>query len=144
MKELYLLALLLTADYQKAEQCFVVSLEDCLSGRPVFREWAERWSRRAIITNAIRGVAQTKMFEPTYGEADSSQRPTVELDLGQCLEGITHLPLFERFAVTLSVFERYTVQECSLVLGGTRADVVRARTRALQKLAEIHSSTTAP
>jgi hypothetical protein len=143
MKDLYLLALLLTADHQRAEQCFVVSLEDCLLGRPIFREWAERWSRRAIITNAIQIIAQAKMFEPTFCESDSPQQPTMGLGLGEPLNGIPHLAPFERFVLILSVFERYTVQECSLLLSITRGDVVRARTRALQKLAGIHSSTTA-
>lgn len=136
MKDLYLLALLLTADHQKAEQCFAASLEGCLCGRPVFAEWAERWSRRAIIINAIRIIAPGAMLETSNGEADSSQQPPMELVLGQPLDGITHLARFERFAVILSMFERYTVQECSLLLGWTRGDVVRARTRALQKLAE--------
>jgi hypothetical protein len=140
MKDLYLLALLLTADHQKAEQCFAASLEDCLFGRPIFAEWAERWSRRAIITNAIQIIAQGTTLEPRNGEDDSSHQPTMELGLGRPLEGIAHLARFERFAVILLVFERYTVQECSLLLGGTRANVIRARTRALQKLAEIDSN----
>jgi hypothetical protein len=143
MKDLYLLALLLTADHQKAEQCFAASLEDCLFGRPIFAEWAERWSRRAIIANAIQIIAQGTTLEPGNDEGDSSPQTIAELGLGQLLDGIAHLAHFELFAVILSVFERYTVQECSLLLGGTRADVIRARIRALQKLAEIHSKTTA-
>jgi hypothetical protein len=143
MKDLYLLALLLTVDHHRAEQCFATSLEDCLFGRPIFTEWAERWSRRAIITSAIRLMSPATIFGNTFCETDSPRQPAIGAGLGQPLEGIAHLAPFDRFAVVVSVFERYTVQECSLLLGATRADVIRARTRALQKLAEIHSNTTA-
>src|SRR5207249_8365560 len=54
---LYLLALLLTADASKAEQCFVAGLEDSIQGNPVFKEWVRSWSRRMIIKNAIQMVS---------------------------------------------------------------------------------------
>src|SRR5215469_10406300 len=54
MKDLYLLALLLTADPVRAEQCFVAGFDDCSGGNRVFKEWAQAWARRVIIKNAIR------------------------------------------------------------------------------------------
>src|SRR6516225_12066480 len=57
MNNLYLLALVLTADSEKAEQCFVSGLDDCISGNQVFREWARSWARRVVIKNAIRIIA---------------------------------------------------------------------------------------
>src|SRR5215831_21002533 len=57
MKNLYLLALVLTADSEKAEQCFVSGLDDCTSGNQVFREWARSWARRVVIKRAIRMIA---------------------------------------------------------------------------------------
>src|SRR5215831_13395524 len=57
MKNLYLLALVLTADSEKAEQCFVSGLDDCITGNQVFREWAGSWARRVVIKNAIRMIA---------------------------------------------------------------------------------------
>ena len=56
MNSLYLLAFLLTADREKAEQCFVAGLEDSVEGNPVFKEWARSWARRAIIQNAVRVI----------------------------------------------------------------------------------------
>ena len=50
---------------------------------------------------------------------------------------ITALPAFERFVFVLSVLERYSDQDCSLLLGSTRAQVIAARSRALQHIAEI-------
>src|SRR5215472_9439167 len=57
MKNLYLLALVLTADAEKAEQCFVSGLDDCTAGNPVFKEWARSWARRVVIKRAIRMIA---------------------------------------------------------------------------------------
>ena len=46
MKGFYLLSLLLTADEAKAEKCFVSSLEGCIEGNSVFKEWAHSWAKR--------------------------------------------------------------------------------------------------
>ncbi|MGB8911275.1 MAG: hypothetical protein WCC85_03320 [Candidatus Sulfotelmatobacter sp.] len=57
------------------------------------------------------------------------------------ITGIVDLPAFERFAFVMSVLERYSDQECSLLLGCVRADVAAARTRALERLgkfADLH------
>ena len=56
MDGFYLLSFLLTADREKAEQCFVSGLEDSMKGNPVFKEWARSWARRAVIQNAVRAV----------------------------------------------------------------------------------------
>src|ERR1700683_2796453 len=57
INSLYLLSYLLTADREKAEQCFVSGLEDAVEGNPVFREWARSWARRVIIVNAVRAIS---------------------------------------------------------------------------------------
>src|SRR5215469_18242139 len=62
MTGLHLLAFLLSADTDKAEQCFVAGLESSIAGNPVFQQWARSWSKRAIIKNAI------KMIAPTPGQ----------------------------------------------------------------------------
>jgi hypothetical protein len=54
MNSLYLLSLLLTADTQKAEQCFISGFDDSVSHRFVFKERASFWARRSIILQAIR------------------------------------------------------------------------------------------
>src|SRR4029077_9611667 len=56
MSGLYLLSFLLTANREKAEQCFVSGLEDAVEGNPVFKEWARSWARRVIIVNAVRVI----------------------------------------------------------------------------------------
>jgi DNA-directed RNA polymerase specialized sigma24 family protein len=47
---------------------------------------------------------------------------------------ILELPSFERFVFVMSVLEHYSNQECSLLLGCTRRDVIAAQTRALQQI----------
>src|ERR1700746_2043568 len=50
---LFLLGLLLTANPEKAEQCFVAGIGDSVDGSTVFKEWARSWARRTIIQRAI-------------------------------------------------------------------------------------------
>src|SRR5271168_3167060 len=53
MHSLYLLAFLLTADHDKAEQCLVSAMGECVEWIGVFTDWAHSWSRRAVIKRAI-------------------------------------------------------------------------------------------
>jgi DNA-directed RNA polymerase specialized sigma24 family protein len=131
MNRLYMLSFLLTADHALAEKCFVRGLEDARNGNPVFKEWAESWARRTIIRNAIQLIAP---------EAAEDRMPASGADehavqfLPAELAAVVALPAFERFAFVMSVLERYSEQECSLLLGCSRAEVVAARSRALQQL----------
>ena len=38
--DLYLLSLLLTADDEKADRCFMAAMEECLQSEGAFMEWA--------------------------------------------------------------------------------------------------------
>jgi DNA-directed RNA polymerase specialized sigma24 family protein len=140
MDRLYLLSFLLTGDHSVAEQCFVGGLHMSQEGNPVFKEWAESWARRTIIRNAIRMIRP----RPTEG---SSTSPAGGRTTGDAvteaaeIAAVVELPAFERFAFVMSVLERYSDQECSLLLNCTRGDVFAARTRALQQIgraAELH------
>ncbi len=139
MNRLYLLSFLLTGDRTIAEQCFVGGLHIAQEGNQVFKEWAESWARRAIIQNAIRMIRPRKTADATH----STAVPSTGYALTQHAEivGIVDLPAFERFAFVMSVLERYSDQECSLLVGCTRGDVTAARTRALERLgksADLH------
>jgi hypothetical protein len=48
MHSLNVLSLLLTADKDKAEECFVCAMGECVEGIVVFMEWAHLWARRAV------------------------------------------------------------------------------------------------
>ena len=140
MNGLYLLSFLLTGDRTIAEQCFVGGLHTAQQGSQVFKEWAESWARRVIIQNAIRLIRPWK----TAGVPHATANPSYDDALTEQAEiaGIVDLPVFERFAFVMSVLERYSDQECSLLLGCTRGDVAAARTRALERLgkfADLHA-----
>ena len=52
---LYLLALLLTANHEAAERCFVAALDQTLKANAVFKEWATSWIRRILQGRRTRG-----------------------------------------------------------------------------------------
>jgi DNA-directed RNA polymerase specialized sigma24 family protein len=133
MNRLYLLSFLLTADRDLAEICFIGGLRVSREGNPVFKEWAASWARRTIILNAIRMIRPGltdlgASTEPTNGVHGGIQRPEVA--------DIVALLPFERFALVMSVLESYSDQECSLMLGCIRSEVMEARKRALRRIGE--------
>jgi len=143
MNGLYLLSFLLTADREKAEQCFVSGLEDAVEGSPVFKEWARSWARRAIIQNAVRVIdprpveGSGGLRSPSVNGNGQPMPPEMPLEIAAVLG----LEPFERFVYVMTVLERYSDQECSVLLGCARRDVLAARTRALQQLGsavELH------
>jgi len=141
MNSLYLLSFLLTADHEKAEQCFVSGLEDAVDGNPVFREWARSWARRAIIVDAVRAINPRPTEENGRSSSASLSRngktaPVEQIEIAAVLA----LAPFERFVYVMTVLERYSDQDCSLVLGCARWDVVAARTRAFEQIASAMAS----
>ena len=56
MHSLYLLALLLTADHDQAEQCLVCAMGECVEWIGVFTDWVHLWSRRAVLKRAIQMI----------------------------------------------------------------------------------------
>lgn len=138
MDGMHLLSFLLTADLVKAEECFVSGLENCVEGSYVFREWAQSWARRTIIQNAIRMLSPCR-YQSTVADAPN--------DAGVCSVGQTRdtdyaigsilgLDPFERFVFVMSVLEKYSDQDCSVLLGCSRHEIVEARVRALRHVAE--------
>jgi DNA-directed RNA polymerase specialized sigma24 family protein len=136
---LFRLSLLLTADCDTAQQCFVSGLEDSLKASRVFKEWARSWARRAIIQNAVRVINPRPMGGNSPSSFNSSSKTLVAepAEIGAILE----LAPFERFVFVISVLEDYSEHECSVLLGCSRRDVTAARTRALQQIGnamELH------
>jgi hypothetical protein len=131
MAGLHLLAYLLTADPAKADQCFVAGLEDSIHGNPVFKQWARTWSKRAIIQNAIKTVAPKPAAEeaaPASLEAGRNESPLVSL--------VLQWTAFERFVFVMSVLEGYAVRECAALLACTDQEIIAARSRVLECLAD--------
>ena len=133
MDGLYLLAFLLTADHAMAEKCFVRGLRGSAKSNAVFKEWAESWARRTIIRKAI------QMVKPRQsGNQDISGEPirfagrsAGELPEVRAIAGVS---AFERFVFVMSVLERYSDRDTALLLNCSRADVIAARTQAVQQI----------
>jgi len=140
MSSLYRLSFLLTGDDVQAEQCFVAALEDSLNGNQVFKQWARSWARRMIVENAIRII--TPRANRALGTAVA-----VHLELNgetgtvpnreESMEHVLALADFERFVFVMSVLERYSDQDCSVLLGYRVREIRDARTRALQQIGEL-------
>ena len=146
MDSMHLLSFLLTADLAKAEECFVSGLEDCVEGSYVFRDWAQSWARRTIIQNAIRMLAPRRNHStvadvPSDAVSCSFARTQ---DTDYAIACILQLEHFERFVFVMSVLERYSDQDCSVLLGCSRQDIGETRMRALLLVAESARLRTVP
>ncbi len=138
MNSLYLLSLLLTADPQKAEQCFLLGFDDSVSNKYVFKERAHLWARRSIILHAIRLLCPQPNDKNELNDARLSPlngKVPAEVQAYPNFAGILGLKPFERFIFIMSILETYSAQECSLLLGCCRRDVIEARTAAIRHLA---------
>jgi DNA-directed RNA polymerase specialized sigma24 family protein len=129
---LYRLSFLLTADHEKAQQCFVSGPEDSVKGNPVFKEWARSWARRTIIQSAVRVINPRPMEEHSRVTFNSNPR-TEAIEQGE-IGAVLELGPFERFVFVMLVLEHYSEYECSLLLSCSRRDVIAARNHALQQL----------
>ena len=129
---LYLLALLLTAEPQRAEECLVGSLGDCIEGNPVFKDWARAWSVRAIIKRSIHMVAPLPQEKKRQPAVSSGMELTP--DAAAMIAAVTQLPAFERFAFVMSVLEGYSDRDCAALLNCPLSSVAAARIQALQRI----------
>jgi DNA-directed RNA polymerase specialized sigma24 family protein len=149
MAGLHLLAFLLTADQEKAEQCFVAGLEESIRGNAVFRQWARSWSKRAIIKNAIKaispapgrpGLGDTRNGAAWSGGTGSGGTLNEDAPGSALISAVTRLEPFGRFVLVMAVLEGYSVGECSALLGRPAQEVAAAKSQALARLGPLASS----
>jgi len=134
MKSLYLLAFLLTANHNDAEQCFVATVDAAFEEQAVFTQWARSWVRRSLVTNAIQ-IVSPKSGRGT-GKRDLWNVERSAMPGNDEIDGLTRLAPLQRFIFVMSILERYSAFECSVLLGCDMRKVVQARMRALRRLAE--------
>jgi len=134
MSSLYLLALLLTGDHEKAEQCFVQGLENAVSRNRVFKEWARSWARRVIVQNALRIISpRPNAGNGSWGRVSIDRRSKTPSERVE-IAAVLGLATLDRFVFVMSVLEGYSDHDCAILLGCARRDVLAARTRALQQI----------
>ena len=138
MKGLYLLAFLLTANPETAEQCFISSLEECMEGTAVNDEWAHSWAKRVVIKNAIRLVAphvhhsRGKLLSPFR---QKERAPLERSPDRRTLINVLALGDFERFAFVMTVLEQLSDRDSALLMKCRPDELRAARVRALQDVA---------
>lgn len=136
--DLYLLSLLLTADHEKADRCFMAAMEECLQREGAFMEWARVAARRAVCKHAVQIVCPI----PEEGEQGtcnvSSVRPRTFRR--SPFSGIFALCEFERFVFVMSVLEGEADSECAALLNCAEREVLTARLTALTRLARMESA----
>ncbi len=135
MHSLYLLSFLLTADHDKAEQCLVSAMGECLDGIGVFMDWARSWTRGAVLKCAI------QMIKPVPEHTDCGSFISLKRSAAPAennpFAAILLLDAFERFIFVMSILEGQSDEECAALLRCSPRDVMMARLLALKR----HSST---
>jgi hypothetical protein len=142
MHGLYQLSFLLTADLDKAKQCFVGGMGECEEEIGVFMAWTQGQARRTILKRAIGMImpaperADDFSFVLLKGSAASGETNLFDAILG--------LNAFERFVYVMSVLEKRSDDDCSTLLRCSRRDVIIARSLALECLASNYNTRDQP
>lgn len=127
LKPLYLLAFLLTANHKDAECCFSMTAEECLAEQAVFKEWAQSWIKRSLIKNVIGVVSPAS-------SRGCEKRDFWSVERNDEINAVTQLPHLERFVFVMSILERYSDWECSVLLGCSINKVAQSRMRGVRRL----------
>jgi hypothetical protein len=131
-----MMALLLAADRDAAERCFLSAFEYCTRSTTVFREWAESWAKRTTIMSAIRIVFASQ--PPAKAQVRSESNEGAVFRMEPLFTRVLSLPPFDRFVYVLSVLERTPDRECALLLDCAVRDVVDAKAWAVILASDHH------
>jgi len=144
---LHLLSFILTADHEKAEQCFVAGLDECVDGDSVFREWAHPWAKRMIVRNAVQMISPhpgaARSTPCTFCSAGKANLAEIALE-DDPFARVLALDDLERFVYVLSVLEGYPIQDCAALLGTSQQTIAETRVLALRHIADSEQMTSAP
>jgi hypothetical protein len=130
MDSLYLLAFLLTADKEVAEQTVVAGLGECIERVGVFLERARSSARRAIVKDAIRKIRPVPPEDANEFFGSAKVPETVGARTPFAI--IASLRAFERFVFVMSVLEGQPDEDCQSLLSCSRQDIVMARKAAMK------------
>ena len=134
MHSLYLLSFLLTADHDKAEQCLVSAMGECVDGIGFLMDGARPWTRAAVLKHAIQMIkpAPEHVGHVSFLTLKRSATPPESNPFA----AILLLDAFERFVFVMSILEERSEQDCAILLRCSRRDVTIARELALTRLAK--------
>jgi DNA-directed RNA polymerase specialized sigma24 family protein len=122
---LHSLAQLLTGNSEIARRCLALAFRECIISGSVSKGWVLSWARRTVIRNAIRLLTRGQSLPSTYAESDNGS-PAFALE-APCVpdgsEWILGLPECDRLVYVICVLERYSTQDCALLLGKSVREV---------------------
>src|ERR1700739_74084 len=130
MDSLYFLAFLLTANSDKAEECFVGGLGECIDRDSVSMERARSLTRRAIVKEAIRKIGPAPKGGSVRSFA-SFESPATSA-ASNPFAFLVSLRAFARFVFVMSVLEGQPDEDCQSLLSCSRQEVVVARKVAMK------------
>jgi hypothetical protein len=136
LNSLYQLCFLMTGKHDKAEECFIAGLDDCVQSKRVFKGWAHSWAKRSVIQKAIHTL------QPHPSGSDSSLPGSIFRQAGLPtfagghfdIDTVLSLDDFERFVFVLSVLDRYSEADCVLLLGCSVDEIRKAQVRAFEMI----------
>jgi hypothetical protein len=131
MHSLYLLAFLLTADHDKAEQCLVSAMGECMEGIGVFMDWARSWTREAVLKQAIQMIMPTPQYTDSVSLM-SLARSGIQAE-NNPFAAILLMDAFDRFVFVMSILEEQSDEVCAHLLRCSQRDVTIARLVALRR-----------
>ena len=131
MHSLYLLWFLLTADHDRAEQCLVSAMAECVEGIGTFMGWASSWTRAAVLKHAIQMIQPAPEHTDYVSFTSLKRSPTPPEN--NPFAAILLLDAFERFVFVMSILEELSDEECAIFLRCSRRDVMMARLLALKR-----------
>jgi hypothetical protein len=137
MHSLYLLSFLLTADHDKAEQCLVSAMGECVEGIGVLVDWGRSWTRGAVLKHAIQMIMPVR--EHTDCVSVISRKRSVAPAENNPFATIVLLDAFERFVFVMSILEGQSEEECANLLKCSRRDVMIARVLAIKRQSSTDS-----
>jgi hypothetical protein len=124
---LHCLAQLLTGNLEIARRCLATAFRECIMSDSVSKGWVLSWARRTVIRNAIGLLTRGQSLPSTCAESDNCS-PAFALD-APCVpdgsEWILGLPECDRLVYVICVLERYSTQDCALLLGKSVRDIYR-------------------
>ncbi len=117
---------------------FASTVEESFKERVVFKERARSWVTRRLIKNAIRIVSPVSSKNSGKRDVWSVAQRASGRD-GE-IDAVTRLTPLERFVFVMSILERHSLWDCSLLLGCSMKKVALAQTRALRRLPVLGTS----
>jgi hypothetical protein len=135
MHSLYLLAFLLTADHDKAEQCLVSAIGECVEGIGLCMDWARSWARSSVLKHAIQMIKPAS--EHTDYESFLTPKRSATPAESNSFAAILLLDAFERFVFVMSILEELSDETCAILLRCSRRDIMMARVLALKRQSSI-------